>query len=204
MSSYITYYLVRFTCAVIVKLFCGLRIEGRENIPQKGSFIVASNHKSYLDPPAVAAAIPQIVHFMARDSLFTGLFGVLMRKLATYPVRRGEHDIGAIKESLKMLKKGEVIVVFPEGSRIEGPGFGEPALGVGMLAAHSGVPVVPLLVKGSGEALPKHAKIIKRNLVVVRIGRPIRFKDFEYTADKKEAYQAFSNKVMESIALLAG
>jgi len=204
MASYNTFYLVRFTCFVVLKLFCRFRVVGRDNIPRKGSFIVASNHKSYLDPPAVGVAIPQVVHFMASDYLFNGLFGYIMRKVATYPVRRGERDVGVIKESLKLLKKGDVIGVFPEGRRIEGPGFGEPALGVGMLAAHSGVPVLPVFVKGSDEALPKHAKFINFRPVEARIGKPLRFEGFGNASSKKEAYQLFSNKVMESIAQLKG
>jgi len=177
-------------------------VVGRENVPKEGPFIVASNHKSYVDPPAVSVAIPQVVHFMAQDDLYTSPLGGIIRRVATYPVRRGEHDISAVKESLKMLKRGDVIGVFPEGRRVEGPGFGKPELGVGMIAAHSGVPVVPIFVKGNADALPKHAKFINFSPVEAHIGKSLRFEGLGNASSKKEAYQLFSNKIMESIAQL--
>lgn len=204
MPSYRLYRTIRFICFVILKVCCRFRVEGRENVPKEGAFIAASNHRSYLDPPALGAAIPQVLHFMARDDLFTvPILGPILKGVAVYPVKRGHQNFKAMKDSLKLLKEGNPIAIFPEGARIEGPGFGKPELGISMLAAHSGVPVVPVFIKGSREALPKHARFIRLRPVEARIGRPFRFEEHEGSVDRKQAYEEFGDKVMNSIAFLS-
>jgi len=203
MPTHFAYYIARFICFAVLKIYCRVRVYGRENIPKQGSFIISSNHESHLDPPAVSISVPQIVHFMARDDLFDVRFlGSLLKKIAVYPVKRRQQDLKAVKDSLRKLKEGKVIGIFPEGGRVEEPGLGEPALGIGMLAAHSGVPVLPVFIKGTGEALPKHAKSIKFWPVKVYIGKPLKFEKYKEASKKKEAYKEFSSRVMESISYL--
>jgi len=203
MPSHITYYIARFICFAVLRIYCRVCVEGRENIPKQGSFIIASNHESHLDPPTVSISVPQIVHFMARDDLFEVRFlKSLLKKIAVYPIKRGQQDLKAVKDSLRKLKEGKVIALFPEGSRTEGPGLGEPALGIGMLAAHSGAPVLPIFLKGTGKALPKRAKSIKFWPVKVYIGKPLKFEKCKEASKRKEAYKEFSNRVMKSISYL--
>ena len=188
----------------MLKIFFRFRVEGKHNIPQEGSFIAASNHVSYLDPAVLGSSIPKILHFMAKEELFNiKFFGSFLRKVAAYPVRRDYRDFGAIKESLKILKKGDSIGLFPEGGRMSGPEFGEPYLGIGMLAAHSGVPVLPIYIKGTGKILSKTAKFGGFKSVTAYIGEPMRFDEgSEGNLEKKDLYREFSNKVMEHIANL--
>jgi len=179
-------------------------VKGRENVPKEGPFIAAGNHASYLDPIGVAIAVPRVLHFMARDDLFrVPIFGSYLRALAIYPVKRGSADLRAMKDSLRLLKQGNAIGIFPEGTRTPGPGFGKPQPGVGMLAAHSGVPVVPVLIKGGRGAWPKQARFIKFRPMEARIGKPLKFEGHRDGTGRREAYQEFSDKIMESIALLA-
>jgi len=141
---------------------------------------------------------------MARDNLFTiPIFGRLLRCIAAYSVKRGQQDFKAIKESLKLLKEGSVIAIFPEGTRILGSRFGQAHLGVGMLAAHSGVPVVPVFIKGSEAALPKGTCLIRIRPIEAYIGKPIRFEECAPGEDKKQAYERFGQTLMKSIELLS-
>ena len=203
MPSYPLYWIIRNTSFIIFKICLAFRVKGKENIPKKGNFIIASNHISYLDPVAVGISVPCLVHFMARDDLFNiKFFGTILKNVAAFPVKRGYRDFEAMKRSLKMLKEGKVIAIFPEGTRIEAPELGEPELGIGMLAARSRVSVLPIFVKGTNEALPKHAKFMRFKPVEVRIGEPLEFKGYKDTLEKKQDYRKFTYKIMESISNL--
>lgn len=204
MNFYCTYRITRAICFVAFKVCFRFRVKGIDNVPKEGPFIAAGNHVSYLDPIAVAVAVPRPLHFMARDTLFrVPIFGSYLRAAAIYPVKRGSGDLKAMKDSLRLLKQGNAIGMFPEGTRIPGPGFGKAEPGVGMLAARSGVPVVPVFIKGGGEAWPKRARFIKLRPMEARIGKPLKFEAHRDGIGRREAYQEFSDKIMESIALLA-
>jgi 1-acyl-sn-glycerol-3-phosphate acyltransferase len=203
MPSYPVYRIVRFTCFVVLKSCFRLRIIGRENIPKSGGFIVASNHVSHFDPAVVGAAVPQTVHFLAREDLYTARFwGHIIKRVATIPVKREYKDFKAMKMALKVLKKGDPVGIFPEGTRSTDHQLGEAQLGIGMLAAHSGARVVPMLVKGTERILPKHARMVRFERVEIRIGKPFTFAEYAYHTNKKESYRFFSNSVMERIARL--
>jgi len=202
-SSYVLYFIIRATCGLILKIFFRLRVKGLENVPKSGSFIVAGNHTSYVDPVAVAAAIPNVMHFMAKRELFSVRFlGALLKRIAVFPVTRGEPDLGAIKKALRLLKVGRPVVIFPEGGRVETAELGEAELGVGMLAARSKVSVLPVYVGGSHKVLSKQSESVHFTPIEVCIGKPLKMEYDKNVSKKKEAYKEFSNKVMERIAQL--
>jgi len=203
MPSHLIYRELRLLLLVALVTFFRFRIKGKHNIPKKGSFIVAGNHTSYLDPIAVGVSMPMVVHFIAKEELVgPGLFGSVMSKIGMVPVKRGSQDVGVIKESLKYLRQGQVVGIFPEGGRVETPGFGEPRLGIGMLAAHSKVPVLPMYVKGTENLLSKRKKFGIPERIEARIGEPLEFKEDKNVHHKKDMYKEFSDKVMKSIANL--
>ena len=152
----------------------GLEVVGQEHVPREGGFIVACNDVSYLDPPVVGVACPRRVGFMARTTLFTQPFlGAFLRGVHAIPLRRGEADVGAIREAIVRLRRGEGVAIFPEGTRQLSGQLGAARRGVGLLASHAHVPVVPALVTGTFDALPPEAKRLHRAKIRVAFGPPI-------------------------------
>ena len=144
-----------------------MRIYGSENMPPRGSFILAVNHASFYDPAAVTCRLPRPIHFFARKTLFKGLFGKLIAKLNAIPVDRdGDGDVSAIKRVLGLLRKGEGLLLFPEGTRSPDGNLQEPQRGVGMIACRTGVPILPARIFGSYESFGRQRKWPK-------IGQPI-------------------------------
>src|SRR3989338_6346732 len=110
----------RFICFLISRLFFRISWQGRENIPKKKGFIIASNHVSYLDPVMVGVACPRKLNYMARHDLFSNhFFSFWLYNVGAFPVRRKTADISALKEAIKRLNDGEGLILFPEGGRVE-------------------------------------------------------------------------------------
>jgi 1-acyl-sn-glycerol-3-phosphate acyltransferase len=160
-------------CSAVLRLFFGFRTRGRRNVPARGGVILAINHQSYLDPVIIGCAIPRPVQFMARETLFWGPFGRLIRALNAFPVSRGEADVRALREYVSRVKAGHAVLLFPEGTRTRDGRLQPLEAGVGMLAARAGAPVVPAYVDGAFRAWPRHRLLPRFAPVAVRFGRPI-------------------------------
>lgn len=146
------------------------RVEGLERYPS-GPAVLVANHPSALDPLFLAAAVPDRVLFLAAEEfLALRLVGWVMRTYGCIPVRRGEVDLGAVREALRALADGRKVVVFPEG-RVTPHPDGRPGFrGATLLAARAQAPVVPVAVLGSGRAFPLGARVPRPARVVVRVG----------------------------------
>ena len=129
----IFYKTVCFLFYAYYRLFHRFQIEGLENVPEEGAFLLAANHLSFLDPPALGCRLPRNLHYFARDSLFKGLLGMFIRSLNSIPVNRSQLDLATLRRVLKVLKEGHPLLVFPEGTRSEDGRLGEGKKGVGML-----------------------------------------------------------------------
>jgi 1-acyl-sn-glycerol-3-phosphate acyltransferase len=194
--------IARFICFLIFKIFFRIKAFGRENFPLKGPVIVASNHVSFLDPVAVGVSAPRKLNYMARDTLFKFKpFAFILRKVDTFPVKRGESDIGAFKACLKKLSVGKAVLIFPEGTRSNDGSLQKPRFGVGFLQTMSEALIVPCYVKGAAEVLPRHARFPRFKPVSVYFGDPLKF-DKEFSEDKKKRYNRISEEVMEAIKML--
>lgn len=159
--------------AVFLLVFRG-RVLHTERVPRRGGVLLVCNHQSYLDPVLAALALPREAHFMARDTLFRGgFFKPLIESLNAFPVKRGSADIGAIKETLRRLKNGGLITVFPEATRTEDGTIRPMQPGVVLVARKAGVPLVPTLILGAFEAWPRHAKLPRPRRVLVAYGEPL-------------------------------
>lgn len=144
------YALVRFLVAGVLRLWFRVRISGAEHIPAQGPAIIAPNHKSFLDAFFVGIATRRHVRFMAKTELFEGPLGWLFVRLGAFPVRRGEADMEAITTARVILEQGGLLVVFPEGTRVEDPhALGSPHHGAGRLALETGAPIVPSAITGT-------------------------------------------------------
>jgi len=141
-----------------------VRVAGADAIPAQGPAIIAPNHKNFLDPFFVGIATPRRVRYMAKAGLLKGPFGWLLLRLGAFPVRRGERDAEALDTARAILADGGVVVLFPEGTRVEEPdALGSPHHGAGRLAVETGAPIVPAAVSGTSHlwrgALPRLKRV---------------------------------------------
>jgi 1-acyl-sn-glycerol-3-phosphate acyltransferase len=163
-------FLVRWESVLQFKV----RIHHARNVPTEGPVLLVSNHQSHMDPILAAIALPRESSFMARDSLWTNRhFGKLITSLNAFPVKRNTADLGAIKESLRRLKQGWSLVVFPEGTRSPDGRIHPMFPGLASIARKAAVPIVPVLIDGMFQAWPKASPLPRTGSVLVEYGRRI-------------------------------
>jgi glycerol-3-phosphate dehydrogenase (NAD(P)+) len=167
------YWPARLLIKPAILLYFRLRRLGREHIPD-GGVILASNHRSFLDPFAIGCCIRRPIYFVAKRELFKNpLFGWFLSCMGAFPVRRGESDEQSMETAMALLERGEAIVIFAEGTRIRSGSLGKPKRGMGRLALKSGAPVVPIAVTGSEFA--RRGWRIRPVRVHLRCGPPLGF-----------------------------
>ena len=187
---------------VTVYLFGLFRVEGREDFPRHGAVLVCPNHVSTVDPPLVPAYLPRgdswsmaKAEYFARPNFTKWLF----TNYHAFPVVRHTADRKALKRAAEILRGGEVLVVYPEGTRIETGGLERAEPGAGYLAQRLEVPVVPVALEGTRECFPKGARWPRRVRVTVRLGRPFRLPAKRPDGTRVEAKDA-ADAIMLSIA----
>ena len=184
------------------KIFHGFNVKGLENIPENKPFILACNHSSFFDPPAIGCKIPRNLHYFARDSLFFWPLGLLIGKLNSIPVNRGQLDLGTLRKVLRVLKNGHPILVFPEGTRSEDGKLQAPQKGLGLLVSKSSVSVIPARIYGTDKAFgKKHLFPRWGRRIYLNIGPEISFSDSVDVKSKKK-YVEISTVVMNAIETL--
>jgi 1-acyl-sn-glycerol-3-phosphate acyltransferase len=155
-------------------LFYGIRHEGRENIPASGGVLVVSNHQSHFDPPIVGIGCPRRMNYLARDTLFRfAPFGWLIHSVGAIPIDREGVGLQGIKESLRRLKRGEMVLIFPEGTRTRDGEIAPFKPGFTVLASRSGASILPVAVDGAYAAWPRDQKFPGLGVIRVRYGRPL-------------------------------
>jgi len=171
----VTFYrVVRAIVLSPFKLLFRVRVEGREHVPTSGVYIVAPSHRSILDIPFTAFITRRRIRFMAKRELFSSRFGRwLFTKLGAIEVDRGSADRAALRASQAVLEDGELLSIFPEGTRGNGPVVGDLYDGVAYIALKLGVPVLPVGVGGSEEILASGRVLPRIHKVVVVVGEPI-------------------------------
>ena len=177
-----------------------IRIEGAENEPKDAPFIVCSNHISNSDVIVLGVAIEHQLRYMAKAELFkVPLLRHLIRILGAFPIKRGAADVGALKTGIKLLSEGEVIAIFPQGTRYAGVDIRETSAksGIGMIAYRSGAPVLPVYIHTRKN---KH-RIFKKT--VVYIGKPISGDDIGFEGGNKNEYDRASAFIFDRIVGLA-
>ena len=185
-------------------LLTGWDVRGREHIPREGGLLIASNHISFWDPPMVGSALPREVHFLAKEELFrTPGLGWLIRSLNSIPIRRGVADLSGLARALEVLRQGEALLLFPEGSRMRDGELHPPRPGVGMMAVQADVPIVPCYISGSNRPSRWWRRGVK---VRLWFGRPRHWKDLidpetDLTPGRL-LYQKVGEGVMREIAIL--
>ena len=196
------YYISRESFRIMLRLLGGLKFYGTENVPKTGGFIVASNHISYLDPPAVACGVRRQFHFMAKRELYRTKYRAWwMYATGTFPVNRGSADRGAIKRAIEYLNGGDILCLFPEGTRSPDGKLQPAEMGVGMIALKSRAPIVPAAVIDTDKALPPSGGIHRHPMKVV-YGKPLTFPDLYESKDTREAMEEIGRRIMAAIGEL--
>ena len=181
------YWLSQTLSHALLTMFGRLEIIGAENVPEEGGVLLASNHLSNIDPPLIGSSIRRPIHYFAKEELFRiPVLGWWIAHINAFPVRRGEHDIGAFKKARSLLAAGEGVLLFPEGHRSKTGELGAARPGAAMLAIKAGVPVVPVCIVNSH-------RLLQFEKLKVAFGKPMRPKG-------EPSYEDFSAEIMAAIA----
>ncbi|MGH2496236.1 MAG: lysophospholipid acyltransferase family protein [Ktedonobacteraceae bacterium] len=173
-----------------------VHLVGLNNVPKQGAFIIASNHLSWMDVPLVPAYLKRKVVYMAKEELFYGKSGWIVRLMGAFPVKRGEADRQSLRVADTQLKAGKIFMIFPEGTRSKNRQLGQGHVGLGMIALRAAVPVVPVAIWGSENTFKK-----LRPDVTISYGEPVLLipKGKKMT---REDIEDATNEVMRRIAAM--
>jgi len=193
-------------CRVVLRAMTRVTTEGLDDLPTAGPLIVVSNHISNADPPLVVGwltpALGRQLHVLAKDALFVGPVGWFLRHNGITPVKSGGSDIEAYRVARAILDRGEILCVFPEGTRSLTGVMQEPKPGVAMLATRSGVPILPVGVSGSDVFLGRGQRMPRLGTrITVRVGKPFTL-ELDPSKTRREAMNAASDDLMGHIAEL--
>jgi 1-acyl-sn-glycerol-3-phosphate acyltransferase len=171
-----------FLTAVFLLFGYGLRIFGKQNVPQRGGLLIIANHQSYLDPPMVGLAMWRPIHYVARRTLFRSrIFAWLIDSLGAFPIDQDSSGADGIKIALRLLKAGKAVLVFPEGARTPNGRIQALKPGVVAILRRAKTPILPVGVAGAFELWPiqRRAPVLAplilpdRGRVAVVVGKPI-------------------------------
>ncbi|MEM9565084.1 MAG: lysophospholipid acyltransferase family protein [Actinomycetota bacterium] len=171
----LVYRALRLALSGVLRVLLRLSVTGREHMPATGGFVLApGGHRSILDTPLASQAGPRVLRYMGAETYFRipGL-GLFLRAMGGFPVERAMTDRLALRLSEEILRNGEPLVVFPEGTRQEGPIVQPLKEGAAFLACRAGVPIVPVGIGGAARAMPKGARWIRPTKVTLIVGEPI-------------------------------
>jgi 1-acyl-sn-glycerol-3-phosphate acyltransferase len=185
--SHVFYWIVKTLFRVTFTLYNRLEIRGLDKIPPKTTFIVASNHASYIDPPLLGGVFPGRLRYLAKDSLFRNpVMRFLISALGAIPVKREDSQrAGAsMKIMLSRLALGESFLMFPEGTRSSDGKLLPLEGGAAFLSVKSGVPLLPVYISGSSDVMPPHRSFPRPAKLEVTFGAPI-FPDASIEGEKQ-------------------
>jgi 1-acyl-sn-glycerol-3-phosphate acyltransferase len=199
------YRLLRLGCKALLKWLFDLRVTGLEHLPASGPFILAANHHNYVDGVVLGVAVPRPIAFLVMPRVFhaSRLHPPFHRRVGSIPVNLERPDPGAIKRVLRLLERGRVVGIFPEGpfSREGRLVPGQP--GVAMIALRSGMPVVPAAIEGTYEALVgRRFYVPRRQPLSVRFGAPMHFGRARHRRVTRAEREDLTRRIMSEIAAL--
>ncbi|MFF3955173.1 lysophospholipid acyltransferase family protein [Streptomyces sp. NPDC001890] len=196
----------------LLRLFFRPRIEGLEHIPEEGAAIVAGNHLSFSDHFLMPAILKRRITFLAKAEYFTGpgvkgrLTAAFFRGIGQIPVDRSGKEAGqaAIREGLGVLSRGELLGIYPEGTRSHDGRLYKGKVGVAVMAIKAQVPVVPCAMVGTFEIQPPGQTVPRIKRVTIRFGEPLDFSRYAGLENQKAAVRAVTDEIMYAILGLSG
>jgi 1-acyl-sn-glycerol-3-phosphate acyltransferase len=187
-------------------------VEGEEHIPEHGAAIFASNHLSFSDSIFLPLVVPRRMTFLAKSDYFTGaglkgwLTAAFFRGVGQLPVDRtgGRASEAALRSGLRVLRRGDLLGLYPEGTRSPDGRLYKGKTGVARMALEAGVPVIPVAMIDTDKAQPTGAKVPKLVRVGVRLGTPLDFSRYEGMEDDRFVLRSVTDEIMYALMELSG
>jgi len=182
--------------AGLIRRLFRIRIIGGENEPATGPFLICANHLSYFDVVIIAASLRNQVRYLAKAELFRiPLLNTLIRALGAFPVKRGESDVGAIRNTIKILQDGEVVGIYPQGTRRPGVHPAETPLknGMGMVVCRAQTTILPVAI------ITDKFRVGMFKKTTVRIGTPIPYEELAVTGTSQEEYRRITQLAFDRV-----
>ncbi|TGN72732.1 1-acyl-sn-glycerol-3-phosphate acyltransferase [Streptomyces bauhiniae] len=207
------YHLLKYVLlGPVLRLVFRPRIEGLDHVPESGAAIIAGNHLSFSDHFLMPAILRRRITFLAKAEYFTGpglkgrLTAFFFRSAGQIPVDRSGKEAGqaAVREGLKVLDRGELLGIYPEGTRSHDGRLYKGKVGVAVMALKAGAPVVPCAMIGTFEAQPPGRKIPKLRPITIRFGEPLEFSRYAGMEDEKAVLRAVTDEIMYAVLELSG
>ncbi|MGC4950847.1 lysophospholipid acyltransferase family protein [Streptomyces sp. DT224] len=207
------YYVLKYVVlGPVLRLLFRPVIEGAEHVPDDGAAIVAGNHLSFSDHFLMPAILRRRITFLAKAEYFTGpgvkgrLTAAFFRSAGQIPVDRSGKEAGqaAIREGIGVLERGELLGVYPEGTRSHDGRLYKGKVGVAVMALRAGVPVVPCAMVGTFEIQPPGRRLPRIKPVTIRFGEPLDFSRYAGLENEKAAVRAVTDEIMYAILRLSG
>ncbi len=177
------YRLVLRLCQLLFTVVFPCRAKGREHFPATGPVLLLSNHQSHLDPIAIASAAPRRLRALARESLFVGPFGWLIRSLGAVPVGSAGATFFSLRATFRHLDRGTAMLIFPEGTRTEDGNIAELRSGFVALARRRNPVVVPMAIDGAFDVWPKRHWLPRPGRLAIVFGKPISTENLDELSD---------------------
>lgn len=206
------YYVLKYVVlGPVLRLLFRPVIEGAEHIPDDGAAIVAGNHLSFSDHFLMPAILKRRITFLAKAEYFTGpglkgrLTAAFFRSAGQIPVDRSGKEAGqaAIREGIGVLERGELLGIYPEGTRSHDGRLYKGKVGVAVMAIRARVPVVPCAMVGTFEIQPPGRRLPRLKPVTIRFGEPLDFSRYAGLEDEKAAVRAVTDEIMYAILRLS-
>lgn len=212
LGAAVLYWIVKAVLTPILRAVWRPWVEGLESVPGDGPAILASNHLSFLDSFFLPLVVPRRITFLAKSDYFTGagLKGWSKRKffsgVGQVPIDRsgGQASEGALRTGVRVLRRGELLGIYPEGTRSPDGRLYRGKIGVARMALEAGVPVIPVAMIGTFEVQPLGQLVPKIRRVGIRIGRPLDFSRYAGMADDRFVLRSMTDEIMYELMSLSG
>lgn len=197
------YTLFRIIYRLLFKILFRWEVYGLEHVPAAGGAILAVNHSSALDPALGGVALRRKIWYVGRSSLIRNrLVDFILKCQHMVPIARGEADLGAMKRIIALIKSGEIVLMFPEGTRSADGSLGEGREGIGLFVSHARAGVLPCYISGAWRALPKGCLMPRPRKIRVAYGPMIRHGEFRGCPRGRRGYKLISAMIMSRLAAL--
>jgi len=199
------YWILKIFFGWVIKLIWIKKVEGLKNVPKNGAFIVAANHSSYFDFISLITVLPRRVYFLAAEKFYKSKFWrPLVAGTGQIKVDRESSDKKEVYQKVfSVLNGGEVLGIFPEGTRSADGKIGKTYTGVAKFALGAKVPVVPVGITGTFEVMSRHDKKPKfKKNINVKIGKPIYFEEYYGKESDEVILRKITDRIIEEIEKL--